>query len=174
MDMGLESLESGFLALIGIILHQKHNTLYWNTLIINTTSARAPSLVHMLGRVTRDVPASLHSASLLHAACHYGNTRLAEVIIEKAPFLLLTATAEGYLPVHMSVAHQQIESLSLLIHHFIHIHRQKSASNAVLTMGSLHSIQLTPFMAQLGQTIIIGFYSHFHLFRPQLQCVIRH
>ncbi len=89
------------------------------------------TLLTILNRVSRDIPVFLHSASLLHAACHYNNTYLIVQILDRFPSLLYSATSEGYTPIHIAVCHGNIDSLQLLIETHMSINRQRSSSGAL-------------------------------------------
>ena len=81
--------------------------------------------------MTRDIPVSLINATLLHAACHYGNASLVQLLVERFPKLLSMTTNEGYTAVHVAVAHKQLEILQILIDAHINIYRHRSASGAM-------------------------------------------
>ena len=89
------------------------------------------SLVMVLNRVTRDIPVFLHSASLLHAACHYNNTFLVKQLLDRYPSLLYTATSEGYTPIHVAFSQSHLASAQLLVESHVSASRQRSTSGAL-------------------------------------------
>lgn len=72
-------------------------------------------MVRVLGRINKDVPISLHGASILHAACRYGHTQLTQLLINKMPEILFSITNEAYNPLHVAVVHQHINIVKLLV-----------------------------------------------------------
>ena len=97
----------------------------------NCNLLNSSSLVTILNRVSRDIPIFLHSASLLHAACHYNNTYLVQQILDRFPSLLYSATSEGYTPMHIAICNGHIDSLQLLIEAHVSVNRQRSSSGAL-------------------------------------------
>ena len=81
--------------------------------------------------MTSDIPVFLHSASLLHAACHYGNTYLMEQLLKRFPSLLYATTPEGYTALHIAVSHGHHDSVLMLIDAHKNITRHRSASGAL-------------------------------------------
>ena len=72
-------------------------------------------MVRMLGRISKDVPISLHGASLLHAACRYGRLELVTLLIARIPEIMFSITNEAYNPLHIAIVHQHIDIVKLLI-----------------------------------------------------------
>lgn len=72
-------------------------------------------VVRVLGRIAKDIPISLHGASLLHAACRYGRTELTRLLVQKVPEIMFSITNEAYNPLHVAVVHQHIDIVKILV-----------------------------------------------------------
>ena len=72
-------------------------------------------MVRVLGRITKDIPISLHGASLLHAACRYGRTQLTQLLVQKVPDIMFSITNEAYNPLHVAVVHQHLDIVKTLV-----------------------------------------------------------
>ena len=72
-------------------------------------------VVRVLRRITKDIPISLHGASLLHAACRYGRIELTELLVHKMPELMFSITNEAYNPLHVAVVHQHLSIVKVLV-----------------------------------------------------------
>ena len=72
-------------------------------------------MVRVLGRITKDIPISLHGASLLHAACRYGRTQLTHLLVQKMPDIMFSITNEAYNPLHVAVVHQHLDIVKILV-----------------------------------------------------------
>lgn len=72
-------------------------------------------LVRVLGRITKDIPISLHGANLLHAACRYGRVELVHLLIKKVPDIMFGITNEAYHALHIAVVHQHPDIIRALI-----------------------------------------------------------
>ena len=83
---------------------------YRHCIIINNRD-----LVRILGRICKDIPISLHGASLLHAACRYGRTQLAKILVQKMPEITFSITNEAYNPLHVAVVHQHLDIVKILV-----------------------------------------------------------
>ena len=72
-------------------------------------------LVKVLSRIAKDIPISLHNASMLHAACRYRRVELAQLLTKKFPSIILSVTNEGYHALHLAVAYKQIDICHVLV-----------------------------------------------------------
>ena len=73
------------------------------------------NMVRVLGRISKDIPISLHCSSLLHAACRYGCLDLTRLLISKMPEIMFSITNEAYNPLHVAVVHQHIDIVKTLV-----------------------------------------------------------
>jgi ankyrin repeat protein len=89
---------------------QLESVMYRHCIIINNRD-----VVRVLGRICKDIPISLHGASLLHAACRYGRTELTQLLVTKMPEILFSITNEAYNPLHVAVVHQHLEIVKILV-----------------------------------------------------------
>lgn len=72
-------------------------------------------VIRVLGRIAKDIPISLHGASLLHAACRYGRTELTRLLVQKVPEIMFSITNEAYNPLHVAVVHQHLNIVKILV-----------------------------------------------------------
>ena len=111
-------------------------------------------MVRVLGRITKDIPISLHGASLLHAACCYGRAELTRLLVDKMSEILFSITNEAYNPLHVAVVHQHLEIVKILVLSSPRAHRgaEPGASERDASFsGSLHLQQ-----ARFGEPTMSG------------------
>lgn len=75
----------------------------------------SPEVLQVLTKISRVIPVALSEASVLHAACCYGNQSLVHLLLRHFPQLLYTRTVEGYTPFHIAVTHRQTDILQMMI-----------------------------------------------------------
>lgn len=98
----------------------------------------SPEVLQVLTQISRVIPVALTEASLLHAACSYGNQTLVHLLLRHFPQLLYTKTNEGYTPFHIAVAHRQTDILQMMINTLQH-RKNRTGSNPPLPMELSHS-----------------------------------
>ena len=114
-----------------------------------------------MGRIAKDVPVSLIDASLLHAACRYGQVNLVCLLLQKFPETVLSVTNEWYHPLHVAVAYSNLELTKILVYTQVLVSqsRYSRVTGSILLETSEHlsfPLSSKPVQAKFGAPTLSG------------------
>ena len=113
-------------------------------------------LVKVLSRIAKDIPISLHNASMLHAACRYKRVELVRLLTRKFPSIILSLTNEGYHALHIAVAHKQVDICHVLVQTQVELYQKRYLGSSRETPVVESGQELAGTLGKFGAATISG------------------